>query len=206
MEYENLQKNSVKKDKTVRKEKRKSVAKSVLATALAGLMISGASAGYKNNQKQQKIKEAKASIIYDIYKDGNVASIVSRNTYQLYDGHGNYAYNTRGIAEDVAPYLEEKPENTNDVLYCVHSDMDHNKDKNLVEVFESLSIIVNNDKEKYDDLYAKLAGTNSLEEYLVKEKLVDEEGKASTDKLEDVFYLNVDYYINNAKKDGVSKK
>lgn len=206
MEHEMLESKSVNNNKVTKKVKRKAVAKSVLATALAGLMISGAGAGYKNNQKQQKIKEAKSSIIYDIYKDGNKASIVSRNTYQLYDGHGNYAYNTRGMAEDVAPYLEENPENTNDVLYCVHSDMDYNKDKNLGEVFDNLSIIVNNDKEKYDDLYAKLAGTNSLEEYLAKEKLVDEEGKASIDKLEEAFYTNVDYYINNAKKDGIGKK
>lgn len=211
--YEQAQGKSVKKIEMEYKPKKKKLNIRFLAGSLAVLLgvtsfISYVSSLVKNTVEEEITKyNVDKNIVQMIDSESNLGNIISYITYKLKDGTNNYAYNTEALARKIvnldAKYIDL-------IIYNAYDNMQYNRTINMNELIKNLSNYTYGLESINPEVYYKLNGLYSFDDYLKDINCVDENGNVSLEKYNDygksLYKLhesalkNMEVNINNGKR------
>ena len=183
--YETSKNKSVKNTSIEYKPKKKKLNIRFLACALAvllGLAVFLSHIGILINDIVNDIKTKSnidKSIVYMIDSESDIANIIEYITYRIKDGKNNHAYNVETLAHKIVnldiKYIDL-------IIYNAYDNMQYNRTKNMDELIKSLSNYTYGLESINPEVYYKLNGLYSFEDYLKDIGCVDGNGEISLEK------------------------
>ena len=185
-QIETSKKGSINVKNQVFRIQRKNLKKMLTASALSGVIVASVvvpGLGNINNMFKKGLDQyAVNKSIATMLHPENSKTVTGNYTYIVDRSTGAYSYQYDDIAKDM---LNCKAENFDLVMYRVYKDM-INRNSAVNELFDSLKFYLDRIRDTNPELYYKLKGVNSFDDYLRKLGLVDKEGKVSYEKYEEL--------------------
>lgn len=164
-----------------RKTFRNRMLANALALVLAISVLYGVSNVVSNISDNIAVHNASQNV-GELISDGSVhrPDIVSKNSYRTQDNEG-FWYNNEDIARDILGLPDELFDT---VLYITYEDMGPYTN-NMDDVIRALNNYTAGEADKYPIILGKVEGCNSLNDYLIKNGFVNENGEPSIEKFKE---------------------
>lgn len=166
--------------KTYKKNMKIFVTTTALATILACSLLGNTIEKMTDKiEKHSNEKSISNSVVTMMSPDKSTWNILNLYKYTV-DSEGHFAYNFDKLSEDL---IKIQPHYFDVVLFNIYSNMQY-RSSNIDTLFNRIHYNLELKKEEYPELYYKMHEVKTFEDYLKKNKFINEDGSISKEKYE----------------------